>query len=413
MASQGTTPRWAILEKINRRRSWRWARRSFTALVLVAVFANFLANNKPLICQYQGQWYAPAFRAVAVDLGLLSWPANMINLRWEQQQFAWVIWPPVPYAPNQKDIYNNSFTSPFGQQTVASLQFRHWLGTDNLGRDVLAGLIWGTRVALLIGLGSMLISTFIGLLLGSLAGYFGDRGLRLQRRQWLGALVGLAIGGYLGFVARQPLWDLDHQLRYVLGGLLLTAGFCLGGGWLARKIGPKKWGQATWSIPADTLVMRAIETINAIPALLLLLSIVAIVRQPSLLSIIIIIGLLRWTSIARFVRGELLRVRELEYIAAARVAGFAPLRILWHHALPNALGPVYVALAFGVSGAILIEAGLSFLGIGMPADLMTWGRLLSFSRQSPAAWWLAVFPGLAIFVTVTVLNILGEVVNED
>jgi peptide/nickel transport system permease protein len=413
MASKGTTPRWAILEKINRRRSWRWARRSFIALVLVALFANFLANNKPLLCQYQGQWYAPAFRAVAVDLGLLSWPPHMVNLRWDQQQFTWVIWPPVPYAPNQKDIYNNSFTSPFGQQAVPGLQFRHWLGTDNLGRDVLAGLIWGTRVALLIGLGSMLISTFIGLLLGSLAGYFGDRGLRLTRRQWLGALVGLGLGLYAGFVARQPLWDLDHQLRYVLGGLLLTAGCTLGGGWLGRRIGPVNWGQATWSIPADTLVMRAIETINAIPALLLLLSIVAIVRQPSLLSIIIIIGLLRWTSIARFVRGELLRVRELEYIAAARVVGLTPLRILWRHALPNALGPVYVALAFGVSGAILIEAGLSFLGIGMPADLMTWGRLLSFSRQSPAAWWLAVFPGLAIFFTVTVLNILGEVVNED
>ena len=91
--------------------------------------------------------------------------------------------------------------------------------------------------------------------------------------------------------------------------------------------------------------------------------------------------------------------------------GFHPLRILLKQALPNALGPVYVALAFGISAAVMLEAGLSFLSIGMPGDAASWGRLLSYARKAPEAWWLAVFPGLAIFLTVIVFNYLGEAMN--
>ena len=109
----------------------------------------------------------------------------------------------------------------------------------------------------------------------------------------------------------------------------------------------------------------------------------------------------------------MLQIRSLEYIQAAKVLGASPMRSLWRHALPNALGPVYVALSFGIAGAILVEASLSFLGIGMPADAASWGKLLRFARSTSSAWWLAVFPGMAIFLMVTIFNLLGEAVSEE
>lgn len=399
-----------MLRRISRRRSWRWAKRGLYFFVLIAVFANILANDKPYFCKYNDQWHAPLFRAIAVDLGISQWPAGQANLRWNELNLEGDFWPPVPYGPNQIDLYNNRYTSPFGAQKVKSLRYRHWLGTDHQGRDVLSGMIWGTRIALMIGILSMLLACIIGIPLGSLAGYFGNTGLRIKRSQAWGLLFGLLLGLYWGFLVRRPLLDTDQEIPYFAGGLFFTALASLLGSWLGGKL-VTTHKQVT--LPVDMLVMRAIETINSIPALLLLLAIVAIVPKPSTLAIIVILGLLSWSGIARFVRGEMLQIRSLEYIQAAKVLGASPMRSLWRHALPNALGPVYVALSFGIAGAILVEASLSFLGIGMPADVASWGKLLRFARSAPNAWWLAVFPGMAIFLTVTIFNLLGEAVSEE
>lgn len=412
MADAPPTARQRLMAQIRRRRSWRWALRTLYGLVLVAVFANFIANDKPYLCSYQGQWHAPVFKAVAVDMGLARWPADQINRRWGTLKYDWAMWPPVPYGPNQKDLYSSTSLSPLEPQRVKSWRYRHWLGTDHLGRDVLAGMIWGTRVALFMGLTATAVATLLGLLLGSLAGFFGDHAWRISRSQLLGGLLGLALGVFWGFVAGGYLLEMKGVGVYIAHGLLWlvlcagTLGYALGRWW------PGQWARQQVAIPVDSMVMRGIEIINAIPGLLLLLAIVALVRTPTLLGIALIIGLLGWTTIARFVRGELLRIRELEYVQAARVMGFRPARVLLRHALPNALGPVYVTVAFAIAGAILTESSLSFLGIGMPPEWMTWGKLLSMARTSPSAWWLAVFPGLAIFATVTVFNLLGEALGE-
>jgi peptide/nickel transport system permease protein len=139
----------------------------------------------------------------------------------------------------------------------------------------------------------------------------------------------------------------------------------------------------------------------------------AVVAKPSIYYVLLIIGCLRWTGIARLVRAEMLRIRDLQYIEAAKVLGLGKWRIWGRHALPNGLRPVWAALAFGMAGAILVEASLSFLGIGLPVETVTWGSLM---RQLPAAnlrpWWLAVFPGLAIFMTVLAFNALGEALAD-
>jgi peptide/nickel transport system permease protein len=130
------------------------------------------------------------------------------------------------------------------------------------------------------------------------------------------------------------------------------------------------------------------------------------------LQLIVVISLTRWTDVARLVRAEVLRVRAAEFVLAARATGLKEWQILARHVLPNAMGPVWVTCTFGVAAAILTESSLSFLGFGTPPPTASWGELLTQAYQNPQAWWLTVFPGLTIFVTVTALNVLGEVVRD-
>lgn len=164
-------------------------------------------------------------------------------------------------------------------------------------------------------------------------------------------------------------------------------------------------------IPVDIMVSRLIEVMVSIPALFLIIALIAI-SKPSLFMVMVVIGLTSWADIARFIRGELLRVRSLEYVEAAQAMGFSDWRVLVRHAIPNALSPVLVSVAFGVAGAILVEATLSFIGVGVPAETYTWGKLLTGARANTGAWWLAILPGMAIFITVTMFNLLGDGLSD-
>ncbi|HEV7230942.1 MAG TPA: ABC transporter permease, partial [Bacteroidia bacterium] len=161
-------------------------------------------------------------------------------------------------------------------------------------------------------------------------------------------------------------------------------------------------------VPVDLYVSRLIEIMLSIPTVFLIISVAAIVTKPGLFMVMVIIGLTSWTGIARYVRAELLLIRNLDYMEAAKALGYSDFRMLFRHAIPNALSPVLISLAFGIAGAILTESLLSFLGIGVPAQAITWGSMLALAQQSPGSWWLALFPGLAIFLTVTVYNLIGE-----
>jgi len=158
----------------------------------------------------------------------------------------------------------------------------------------------------------------------------------------------------------------------------------------------------------DLIISRMIEILNFIPFLILIISIAAIAKEKSIINLMVIIGLTFWTGIARLTRAEFLRISNLDYIQAAKSMGFKEFRIIFKHALPNGIAPSLVAIAFGVASAILIESALSFLGIGVPPSTVTWGSLLSAGREQFSAWWLVIFPGLAIFLTVTIYNLLGE-----
>ena len=374
----------------------RWAWRVLRLLVGMALLANLLANEKPLYAEIEGRHYFPAFRDYAVALGLGTFPGELARVDWRRlpPESTWRT--PVPYGPTQLDLANADYVGPFDAQAVAGWRYRHWLGTDILGRDVLAGLIHGTRTALLVSVGALFLAALIGGLMGILAGYFGNHSVGV--RWWLlplGLLALFLVGFYAYYWPGASGWRFAFVLAALLGLFFLAKQLNRGGG--GRRI----------FLPLDHLVMRLVELLTSIPTLLILLTLIATLERTSTVSLMLIIGLLSWTSLARYLRAELLRIRELPYIEAARALGYSHGRILWRHALPNALTPLVITLAFGVAAAVLIESTLAFLGLGA-VEGITWGAQLSAARDYFAAWWLAVFPGGMVFVTVVTFNLIGE-----
>lgn len=162
----------------------------------------------------------------------------------------------------------------------------------------------------------------------------------------------------------------------------------------------------------DILASRLIEVVMCIPTLVLILALVAFVEKPTIWKTMAIIGLTGWTGIARLARAEFLRLRQSEFVMAARATGAGPGRIMLRHILPNALAPVLVPITFGIASAILIESSLSFLGFGSPPPSASWGSVLNDARSNLQMWWLVVFPGAAIFLTVLSYNLVGEGLQE-
>lgn len=148
-----------------------WALRLVYGLLFLAVLGDFIANEKPIYCKIDGVRHFPVIKQYAVNLGLSRWDTRLLRTEWKDQPYQSVVFPPIPYSAKTIDPKNNHYRSPFGEQTIRSMHARHWLGTDQLGHDVAAGMIEGARVAMLVGLLAMSIATFIGLLMGSLAGY--------------------------------------------------------------------------------------------------------------------------------------------------------------------------------------------------------------------------------------------------
>lgn len=211
---------------------------------------------------------------------------------------------------------------------------KHWLGTDSLGRDLFSRLVYGSRISLSIGIIAMGIATFLGLLLGAWAGFYGKF--------------------------------------------------------------------------SDTLIMRFADIMLCFPTFFLILAVVAIL-EPSIYNIMIIIGLTSWMGPARLIRGEILSLKEREFIQAERALGATDARIIIRHLIPNAIGPVLVNATLGIAGAILLESGLSFLGLGVQPPIPSWGNILIESKSTLGiAWWITLFPGLAILVTILGFNFIAE-----
>ena len=230
----------------------------------------------------------------------------------------------APYDPAAIDV----------RHTLSPPSKTHPLGTDELGRDLLSRIIWGSRTSLKVGFVAVGIAIMTGIMIGSISGFYG--------------------------------------------GVI------------------------------DAVLMRFVDMMLAFPTFFLILAVIAILEQ-NIFTIMAVIGLTSWMDVARLVRAEFLSLKEKDFVSAARAVGVRDMRLIFRHILPNALSPVFVAATFGVAGAILIESSLSFLGLGVQPPEASWGNILTAGKDNiEVAWWLSLYPGLAILITVLSYNLVGE-----
>jgi len=230
----------------------------------------------------------------------------------------------APYNPTAIDVYN----------VLSAPGISHLLGTDELGRDVLSRMIWGSRVSLKVGFVAVGIAISIGIIIGALSGFYGGK--------------------------------------------------------------------------TDAVLMRFVDIMLAFPTFFLILAIIAVVES-SISTIMIVIGFTGWMDVSRLVRAEILGLKERDFVLAAKAIGANDFRVIFRHILPNALSPVFVSATFGVAGAILVESGLSFLGLGIRPPEPSWGNILASGKDYiTVAWWLSLYPGFAILITVLSYNLVGE-----
>lgn len=399
----------SFLSRLRKRKRSRLSIYVVIGILTLGIFADFLANEKPLFAVYQSEVHFPVVKTYLVDLGISTWPKELRNANWKQLEYDMVLWPPIPYLPSNLDLGKGKLKSPFSMGGGPLWHDVHFLGTDDLGRDVLAGLIHGCRLAMLAGFLAMFIASLIGIFMGSAAGFYGDNRFKISKLELGVLMITIPIGFiYSTIVRRFALIDslgtgLSSFAFEILLSLVVFLLFQIPI-FVARKLSKK---QNNISLPIDLIVGRIMEVFQNIPIIFLIVSLVAIAK-PSIGLVMILIGLTSWTGIARFCRGEMLRIRTLSYMESARALGYSDFRQIIKHGLPNALGPIMVTISFGIAAAILTESTLSFLGLGVPPDTVSWGSMLSSARKLPAAWWLAIFPGMAIFLTVLCFNLIGE-----
>lgn len=354
-------------------------------MLFFAVAGRFLANDVPIYVTHHKWTGFP----VLEKSSYLSFKQDYANPKVQFQ-----IKTPIPYAATSID-YTNGLVGPFNWKYGN----RHLLGTDSYNRDVMAGLIYGSRVALLVGILSNLIALLIGIFLGSLSGYFGNNGVLIGRNYLLSFI-------FLEIILLYLILSNSFIEFYIPSFGFRMAIFLVFTYLLAYKLFRQR-GKLV-RVPIDIIITKLLEVFQSIPGLMLLLGISAVVGTMSLLKLTFLVALLRWPAITRLVRAEVMKLKQNSFIETAKSLGIGDFRVIYRHIFPNIFNQLMVAFAFGVASSILMEAALSFLGLGLPPDQITWGLLLSQARTNPAAWWLALFPGLMISLIILSCYVIGN-----
>ncbi|WCL48541.1 ABC transporter permease [Leptospira sp. GIMC2001] len=315
-------------------------KRAFYSLVVlmsayaISIFAPLIANNKPLIVYYDGSIYFPivSFYSEADFGGVNRTAPNYKKLKLRDDFVSgssFMIFPPIPYGVNEDNLESlEDNVSP-----PNAPNWKHWLGTDDRGRDAFTRIFYGFRIALTFSLLLVFIEMFLAVIIGGVQGYFG--------------------------------------------GVL------------------------------DITVQRIIEVLSSIPFLYLIL-IMGSFFGKGFAVLIVTYGALSWIGLSYYMRGEFLRLRNLQFIDAARALGVSTSTILFRHLLPNAITPLITFLPFTLISSISILSALDFLGYGIPAPNPSWGEMIGQGRERLTAWWLIAFPSFALFATIMLTAFVGE-----
>ncbi|MFY0651465.1 MAG: ABC transporter permease [Cyclobacteriaceae bacterium] len=279
------------------------------------------------------------------------------------------------------------------------------LGSDYLGRDVLALLLNGARYSMSISVFSAILGTLIGLILGGVSGFLGDNKMKMSRAALLvSSLIIPLIIFYWNISLTLPGWD-----GVIFFGFIIMLGFLVG--YLITGIlSMLPIMRAKVSLPLDFLNMKFIEILFALPTYFVLLAL-STVFDPSIYSLIFVIGITSWPKTALLIRTEMLKIREMDYAHALKLAGVPWYSVLLKHALPNAIGPVLVNFVFFASGLLVVESTLSYIGIGLPGEVISWGKVLAGFKYNSANWWTALFPGILIFATILSFHRVGKILR--
>ena len=344
------------IEVFRRHRRGFWSLCLFAAIFAVSLFAEFIANDRPILISYKGELLSPIFRDYGEDKfgGFLFAPADYRNkaVAAEINANGWMLWPPVHFSygtPNYAAA-TPAPTSPTWALTEAQCEAaamrtgakpevgcaaieKDWLGTDGGARDVLARVIYGTRISILFGFALTFLSSIIGVAAGAIQGYFG---------------------GYI-----------------------------------------------------DLLFQRVIEIWSSLPSLYVLIIIASFIA-PSLASLLLVLLLFNWVQLVGVVRAEFLRARNFEYVRAAHALGLSNTQIIWRHMLPNATVATLTLLPFIMSASVTALTALDFLGLGQPPGAASLGELLQEGQAHREAWWLALSGFFSTGVLLVLLVFIGE-----
>ncbi len=276
----------------------------------------------------------------------------------------------------------------------------HWLGTDNFGRDLLEVIIRGSYISFIISGISVLLSTLLGTLLGSMVGYFGDTGLRLNKLQIILLISAIILSSYW-ISADINSFTEHHYLVYLIRLTIFSVIIIFL--FLSSKLAFLKH-----KVPIDGMHNRFIAVINSIPGIFAILFFISIFEERSIHLLVLIISFILIPTIIRIARSETIKLKNEEFVIYSKSIGKSDWKIIVYDIIPNIIQPVLVIAIFAFVAAVMLESSISFLGLGLPVEEVSWGKTIAQARDNIYFWWLAIFPGLMIFSVIWSLNTLRK-----
>ena len=360
-------------------------------LFFIGIFNSLLCNEKPLVAKtMDGHFVFPAFSDFKNDLGF-----NITHTTKLDTVFAFALYPPVRYSFDFINAAQLGVQPPLFSKDKSSRWHTNWLGTEELGRDVTAGLARGLYHSLKIAILATFLSVFLGTWYGMVIGYIGDRTLRINIFQ-------IVIRSVFAFLV----------LFYLYYNEYSWALFVFGFGFLVYKF-LGKLPLKRYPIPLDTIGTSIITLRKSIPTLIIIFALLPLFSKPSSINTLLILAVIGWTSIAWIIRIQTIEIKSKDYIKSAQSLGVGMWRMILYHIYPNLKNTVLLLFIFQLGAMITIEATLSYFGVGIEPSEVSLGTLLRQAKTNINAWWLALFPGMVLFLILFCLHLIHTYHQSD